>query len=480
MNILNELKPKAVFKYFEEICAIPHGSQNQEQISEYCASFAKKNNLKYIKDNANNVIIFKDGTKGYENADPIILQGHIDMVCQKDEDSTINFETDGLEIYIDGDFIKANGTTLGADNGIAVAMIMTILESDTIPHPPIEAVFTTDEEIGMIGASALDTSVLKSKKMINLDAEEGHILTVSCAGGSDFRFILPIAKKTANGTRVILQLKGLKGGHSGVEIDKGRVNASILMGRILNYLENNIPFDILTINGGTKGNAITNANTTEIICQDPQNLVKIANEYFGIIKAEISTREGGALLEIKTEDTDEYTVLTDTCKEKLIYMLQTLPNGIIEMSCEIEGLVETSLNLGILETKEDHILMHIALRSNKLSALNYLEDRLTAIAKYNGCSFETGGKYQPWEFKLNSNLQKLYLETFREKFNKEPIVTAIHAGLECAVFSSQIKELDCIAMGPDMFDVHTTKEALSISSTKDIFELLCQILAKCK
>ena len=231
MSELSSLKPERVFKYFEEIAHIPHGSENMTAIANYCVDFAEKHSLKVIKDEANNVIIYKSASAGYENTEPVILQGHLDMVCQKDENTQIDFLKDGLELFVDGDFVKAKGTTLGADNGIAVAMILAILESDTIPHPPIEAVFTTDEEIGMVGALALDMSLLKGKRMINLDAEEDDTLTVSCAGGSDFRMIVPIKRKTVRGSKVIVTLKGLLGGHSGVEIDKNRVNADILAGR---------------------------------------------------------------------------------------------------------------------------------------------------------------------------------------------------------------------------------------------------------
>ena len=250
MEKLKGIKPEKVFRYFEEISAIPRGSGNMEGISAYCMAFAEKLGLRAIKDDANNVVIFKDGTKGYENSEPVILQGHLDMVCQKTEDCNIDFEKDGLDIYIDGDFIKAKGTTLGADNGIAVAMIMAVLESGEIEHPPIEAVFTTDEVIGLIGAGKLDMSVLTGKKMVNLDSEDPSVLTVSCAGGSDFIMKLPFKKIKKNGSRITISLKGLQGGHSGVEIDSGRVNADILMGRILNYAVGVANFDIISVNGG--------------------------------------------------------------------------------------------------------------------------------------------------------------------------------------------------------------------------------------
>lgn len=468
-----------VFKYFEEICGIPHGSSNMDKISLYCVNFAKQNDLKYIVDDARNVIIFKDGTKGYEMAEPVILQGHLDMVCQKDENITIDFENDGIEIINDGDFLKANGTTLGADNGIAVAMIMAILANDEIAHPPIEAVFTTDEEIGMIGASKLDVSHLKSKRMINIDAEEGDTVTVSCAGGSDIKISLPFSKNNVNGTKISVSVKGLQGGHSGVEIDKGRVNASQLMGRILNHIRD-YEFDILSINGGTKANAIPVSCTVELVAQGEEKLVDTLHGYFSVIKEELKDREPKIFLEVNVENSGSFDVLDKTSRDKLIYMLLTTPNGVIDMSKNIEGLVETSLNLGILETKSDNVLFHCALRSNKKSALDFLEEKMISFAQYNGATAEKSGRYEPWEYKENSKLREIYAEEYKKMTGVQPKVEALHAGLECAVFSASIEGLDCIAIGPDMFDVHTPKERLSVSSAKTIFELLCKTLEKLK
>lgn len=480
MKKLSQTEPIQVFKYFEEICAIPHGSCNMNAISKYCVEFAKKNGLKVIHDDTNNVIIYKPGTKGYENSEPIILQGHLDMVCQKTEDTVIDFEKDGLDVYIDGDFVKARGTTLGADNGIAVSMVMAILASKDLAHPPIEAVFTTDEEIGMIGAENLDTSLLKGRKMINLDAEEADFLTVSCAGGSDFKLFVPADKKTAHGTKISFAIRNLKGGHSGVEIDKGRVNANILAGRILNYAKQKSDFDIIKVNGGDKGNAIPFSFNAELVTDDSEALINLINDYFAVIKKEICAREKDCCVILKAEGKSDFEVLSSSVRDKLIYMLLTTPNGITDMSAEIEGLVETSLNLGVLATENDKIVMQYALRSNKKSALDFLEEKLTAFADYHGCKSEISGRYQPWEFKDNSPLQKLYIDAFCEKFGHKPQVAAIHAGLESAVFSAKMDDLDCIAVGPDMFGVHTVNEKLSITSAKAIFELLCKILEKCK
>lgn len=473
-------KSASVFRYFEQICAIPHGSGNMKAMCDYCVQFAKKNGLQVVYDEAKNVVIYKPGTNGYENAEPVILQGHLDMVCQKEEDASIDFIKDGIETYIDGDFIKAKGSTLGADNGIAISMIMAVLSSQNLPHPPIEAVFTTDEEIGMIGAQKLDTSVLKGRKMINLDSEEAEILTVSCAGGSDFHLSFPIDKTTVHGTKILLEIRGLKGGHSGIDIDKGRINATVLTGRLLHYASKTAAFHIMNIQGGTKGNAIPFCCKAELVADDAENLIYVMEDYFSVVKKEIGNREKDCSIRLTIKETGNFKVLNPAAQDKLLYMLLITPNGVVDMSTEIDGLVETSLNLGILSTEADKMVFQYALRSNKESALTFLEDKLSVFASYNGCRFKISGRYAPWEFKRDSPLQALYTDAFCEKFGRKPQIAAIHAGLECAVFAKKIADLDCISIGPDMFDVHTVHERLSISSTTEIFELLCTVLERCK
>ena len=470
----------SVFRYFEKICAIPHGSGDMEALCNYCVRFAQENALQAVCDEAKNVVIYKPGTKGYEKAEPVILQGHLDMVCQKTENVAIDFTKDGIQTYIDGDYIRAKGTTLGADNGIAISMILAILASRDVSHPPIEAVFTTDEEIGMLGAKALDASILKGRKMINLDAEEAALLTVSCAGGSDFRLSLPIDRTVMHGTKISLEIQGLKGGHSGVDIDKNRVNASILAGRLLHDAKKTAAFDIIKIDGGTKGNAIPFCCKAELVAEDAESLIHVIEDCFSAVKKEIRDREEHGSIRLTMGAAGNFEVLSPSARDKLLYMLLTTPNGVVDMSAEIDGLVETSLNLGILMTEADKIVLHYTLRSNKESALLFLEDRLAAFASYTGCRFEISGRYAPWEFKKDSPLQKLYRGAFCEKFGRPPKIAAIHAGLECAVFAQKIEDLDCIAIGPDMFDVHTVHEKLSLSSTTEIFELLCAVLERCK
>jgi dipeptidase D len=477
--------PERVFYYFGEICKIPHGSGNMSQIASFCESFAKEHCLNYIRDEHDNIVIFKPASEGKEGVAPIILQGHLDMVCQKTEDSDIDFLRDGLKLYVDGDFLKAKGTTLGADNGIAVAMIMSILASDDIPHPPIEAVFTTDEEIGLIGASALDKSLLSAKKMINLDSEDMDIITVSCAGGSDFEAIVPFKRAKMSGTKVTISIDGLKGGHSGVMINCGRVNADILGARILNQLnilsmtdlENS--FELISINGGDKGNAIPLKCEIELCAKNPEKLKNAAEKYIEIIKSEISHREPQFEATVTIGETGEFLAIADI-KDEVIRTILCIPNGVMEMSSEIEGLVETSLNLGILKTEKEKIILASALRSNKKSALKFLEEKMVAYFSNIPCQIKTGGHYPPWEFNPNSELVEIYKEHFQKEFGFEPAVEAIHAGLECGIFAEKINNFDCISVGPKALDIHTVNERLSISSTEALYKLLLKILASCK
>ncbi len=465
-----------VLEIFEEICRIPHGSGNCAQIAQYCVQFAKKNGLRYHHDEADNVIIYKEGSKGCQNTKPVILQGHLDMVCQKAPDRDIDFLKEGIAVRRDGDFLRADGTTLGADNGIAVAMVLSFLEQNDLPHPPIEAVFTTDEEVGMLGAMVLDTSLLSGKRLINLDSEEDDTVTVSCAGGSDVAATLPLMRITKQGEGISLIVSGLKGGHSGVEIDKHRVNAAKLLGRLLNDVAQTVEFEILSVDSGDKANAIPHTATAQLVTQNAVALQTALEHSLSVIQAEIGYRESNFCYSFTMLGTGEYAVLSPQEKEDLLYILTCVPNGIMEMSAEIAGLVQTSLNLGILQTKESTVHFQFALRSNKVSALRALEKTLLCFFSKMNAAVNVGGQYPPWEYRQNSELQALYIKTYTHLFESVPKVEAIHAGLECAVFSSAINGVDCIAIGPTILDAHTTNERLSISSTEKVCALLLCML----
>ncbi len=469
---------KRVFYYFDEICKIPHGSGNCKEIADFCVDFAEKHKLFCLRDKFDNVIIYKNGTDSLKDAPGVILQGHLDMVCQKEPDLEFDFLKDSIKTYIDGDFLKARGTTLGADNAIATAMILSILESDAVSHPPIEAVFTTDEETGMIGASALDTSVLKASRMINLDSEDLDTVTVSCAGGSDLLACFENKTCEFSGTKIKITLGGLLGGHSGVTIHEGRANANILMGRLLlsakDYLE------IISLNGGDKGNAIPKMCTAEIATSNKDKLLEIVDSFKSEILNEISTFEKGFFIEAEVLEEGKFKVLEKETKENLIYALNLSPNGVISMSHQIQNLVETSLNLGILKFEDKRIVLGYSLRSSKKTALRFLEKRLFAFYNKLNASCEISGIYPPWEYNQNSVMLSLYKEAFKSHFNKEPKVEAIHAGLECGVFADKIKNFDAISIGPQMYDVHTTDERLSVSSVESVYTILLKILANCR
>ena len=480
MGKLGELEKEKVFYYFEKICSIPHGSRNMDKISDFCVEFAKEHNLKYVQDEAKNVIIYKPGSKGYENSAPIIMQGHIDMVCQKTEESTIDFLNDPIDAYVDGDFITANGTTLGADNGAGAALIMAILDDETLSHPPIEAVFTTDEEIGMLGAAKLDKNNFSAKRMINLDCGGNGVAVVSCAGGVDVKIFADNNRKIACGDKVKISIEGLQGGHSGGAIGAGRINSNILMGRILSYAKKIADFDMLSLCGGDKGNVIPSRTYSELVLSDAQSFVSKMEEYFeGLIK-EISDREPDVDIKIEIGEKGNFNTLSKESKDLLIHLLISLPNGVIDMSKRMPGLVETSLNLGILDTADDKSMIMFTIRSNKQSALDYMQERVFAIAEYNGCTVEASGHYPPWEFKENSDLQNIYKNSYMKMFDSEPVIKAVHAGLEGGVFTSKIEGLDCISIGTDMADVHTVNERLSISGTRTFYDFLKFFLSECK
>jgi len=467
-----------VFEIFEEISAIPRGSGNMSQISRYCVETAKRLNMKFFSDQVGNVIIYKPAPHGYEENKPVILQGHIDMVCQKTNDTQIDFKKDGISIFQDGDFIKAHGTTLGADNGIAVAMIMAILESDDIMHPPIEAVFTADEEIGMIGAGKLDFSRVSAKRMINLDAESPDVITVSCAGGCEAVLKMPIVREKCEGTRVKIILSGLQGGHSGIEIDKGRVNAIKLIGTFLKKLKKDIEFNLIIISGGEKRNAIPTQCCAELLVENYNQFEYLFEKLANDTEKELRCLEPGLCITAEKLGENTFSVLSYETSEKLINSIICAPNGVQSMSADVKGLVETSLNLGVISTYEKNAELAFLLRGNKTSSLNDLILKLEAYSSVTGCVCDMYGFYPPWEYKNNSELRQSYKDVYKTKYGAEPLEEAIHAGMECGVFAENIEDFDCISFGPVMHDIHTVNERLSISSVKDTTELLVNLLNK--
>lgn len=479
MRVLEGLKPEKVFYYFEEICSIPHGSGNLDKISSYLADFAAKRGLFHIRDASNNVIIIKEATAGYEEAAPIILQGHMDMVAVKTNDAQIDLENDGLKLAVDGDNIYAKGTSLGGDDGIAVAYILALLDSQDIVHPRIEAVITTDEEIGMEGATAIDLSMLKAKRMLNIDSEEEGILLTSCAGGMRTDCHIPIKMETSSeGIYLEIKVGGLLGGHSGTEINKEHTNAIKLLGVTLKQIQEKVPFQLVQITGGEKDNAIPReaCAIVRLTTDVKECFVKEVNRIEKEEKNEKKSKEKDLFLCVTEKNIDSEYVFDIESTQRILSFLTLLPNGVMAMSADIEGLVETSLNVGILKTIDTEVIASTAIRSSIETAKHKIFLQVDTLTKLLGGYTETHGVYPGWQFDPDSKLRADMMRIYKEMFGKEAKVEALHAGLECGIMIAKIPGLDCVSYGPNIYDIHTTKERLSISSAARMWEYLLEIL----
>lgn len=482
MAVLENCEPKRVFHYFEEICKIPHGSGNTRQISDYLVQFAKNHDLKYIQDEMNNVVIYKPGTAGYENAPTVIVQGHMDMVCEKRPDVDHDFTKDGLNLSVEGDYVSANGTTLGGDDGIAVAYGLALLESDTIAHPPLEVFITVDEEIGLLGAVGFDCSVLKGRRFINLDSEAEGSLWISCAGGLSGISHIPVTRLEAKGEKLTVKISGLMGGHSGAEIDKNRANANSLLGKFLHGLDAKADYELISVQGGQKDNAITRESIAELLTVKEN--VEAVKEYAASMQTawreEYTGTDEGITVTVTEEGEQDAKVLHPTSKEKVVFFLVNVPYGVQKMSGTIKGLVETSTNIGILKTSENEVLGSSSIRSSVETARDALSDKIEYLTEFLGGEYERQGVYPAWEYRKDSPLRDKMVEVYEEMYGQKPNVVAIHAGLECGLFYKKMEGLDCVSLGPDMKDIHTSEEILSISSTERVWKYLVKVLGALK
>ncbi len=476
MSILNNISPKSVFGYFEKICSVPHGSKNVGALVDLIEEFAKENNLEYYRDAAENIIIKKPGTCGYENSESVIIQGHTDMVCEKEASSSKDMNREGIDLILDGDTITANATTLGADNGIAVAMAMALLAADDIPHPPIEAVFTSDEEIGMLGAAQLDFSKLSAKKMINIDSEDEGIFTVSCAGGCLAEIKIPVSRCKCSAPCYRIKISGLSGGHSGVEIHKGRANSNMLMGRLLGMLAEGGNINLVSADGGLKDNAIPVETACVVSCD--ADIEAIAEQAEKIFCEEYRVTDKNISVDVCPTEAD--SMMDSASTKKVIALLNCAPNGIIRMSADIEGLVQTSLNMGVLKTNADNVYAGFCVRSSVATEKDMLLLRLSVLADTLGADFTSSGHYPGWEYMENSHLRQIFIEEFEKQYGRSPKIEAIHAGLECGLFSGMIDGLDCISIGPDLSDIHTPRESVSVSSVGRTWDLVLAVLKRLK
>lgn len=478
MGVLSELQPKDVFKYFEEITQIPRPSYHEKAISDYLVKFAKDRGLEVYQDDIYNVIMIKEASEGYEDQEPIILQGHMDMVCEKNPGVEKDMEHEGLDLYIDGDYVRAKGTTLGGDDGIAVAYALALLDDDTLKHPRLEFVCTVSEEVGMDGAQAIDCSPLKGHILLNMDSENEGVVLAGCAGGGCANITLPVKREASTVNQKSIKVTGLTGGHSGTEINKGRANSLFTMTRIFRYLSAADPdFRIITLSSGSKDNAIPRESiaviSTSLADDKFEEIIRNAEK---ALKDEYSASDPDLTVEISDSDS-KVSPLDKASSANVIALLSSVPNGVQRMSDNVEGLVETSLNWGVSDLHYNELNMKAAVRSSVGTAFDSLISQISCIAAYHGAEFKVTGAYPAWEWVKESVLRDRMQKIYKDMFGKDLVIEAIHAGVECGLLAGKIKNLDAISMGPNIIDIHTPNEHLSISSVKRMYDFIKAVVS---
>lgn len=476
MNNLSNIEPKNVFKWFYEINQYPRSSGNEKAVSDFLVRFAKERNLEVYQDEALNVIIKKPGTTGFENSETVIIQGHMDMVCVKTADSNHNFETDPIDMIVEGDILRANKTSLGGDDGIAVAFGLALLDSKDIPHPPLEILVTTNEETGMDGAMALTADHLKGTRLINIDAEDEGIFLVSCSGGATIDTTFKLEKEVTSLPAYEISVSGLKGGHSGIEIYLQRANAIKMIARLLNSVKENVT--VSSISGGSKHNAIPNIAKVTFVTENFSTIEEKLNSLVADLKEEYRVEEPEFKIEIKPVEVKE--AFTKTFSNRVIDFLMALPDGVQYISKDIEGLVQTSLNNAVLFEKDEKLILTTSVRSASSSSLAEILGKIKTIASLVGACTREYSTYPAWQYEANSKLRDVAIETFEKCYGKKPKITSIHAGLECGLLKGILPNTDMISFGPDISNVHSPAEAISISSVERTWNFLKKFLENLK
>ena len=473
-------KPEKLFHFFEDISAIPRGSANEKAISDYLVAFAEERNLWYHRDALFNVIIKKPASAGAKEKPAVMLQGHTDMVCEKLAGVAHDFTTDPLDLIIKDGVLSANGTTLGGDNGAAIACMLAILDDDTLTHPALECVFTTQEEIGLNGAEALDKSLLSARTMINLDSEDEGVATVSCAGGLRFALTRPITRSKKEGMLLHLEATGLLGGHSGTDINKEHQNANLLMARMINHLFHNTDALLVDFNGGTKDNAIPRETSATLFYSDEaaaKNAENLALALSADFSSEICPYEPAFQFLVSTENGTADVISAEDGKAFITAMCLA-PNGVQFRNMNLDGFTVTSLNLGIAATDETSASLVFAPRSSVATLMSALKEKLCLLAETFGFEVSMHGEYPGWSFAEVSPIRDVFVQSYKELFRDDLKIEAIHAGLECGLFSDAIPGLDAIAVGPTIRGCHTPDEHLPLDSFERFYELLTDVLKK--
>lgn len=475
-RVLEGLNPEKVFYYFEEITKIPRGSGSEKQVSDYLLNLARSKSWDVVQDQYLNIVIRKPASKGYENAPIVMLQGHMDMVCEKNEDVEHDFENDPIKLRIIDGNIYATNTTLGADNGIAIAYALALLDSDDLSHPPLEVLITTDEEKGMTGAKKIDGSIFKSKYLLNLDSEEEGIFTCGCAGGCEAVFKIPVTNQNIEKASYKLSVKGLLGGHSGAEIHKERGNANKILGRILYDLFDHI--DLVSIKGGSKSNAIPREAQAVITADNDkiEEIKKTVCKWNEIMKNEYVFTDPDVIVTLEDLNYKSHPLDKDVFK-KVVSAINIIPSGVLSRSTIID-LIISSNNLGVITQDEKFIILQNTIRSSVNTLLTHnVNFIMEQIGDALDIECNAGGAYYPgWEYAKESKIRDICVETYKEMYGKEPVVEAIHAGLECGLLMEKIQGLDAISLGPNIYDAHSPNEHMDIQSVANVYKLLCRIL----
>jgi dipeptidase D len=478
----DQIEPNNLWKHFAEFLKIPHCSGNEKALGDYIIAFAESKGLEWKRDDVGNVVISKPGSPGHENAEGVILQGHLDMVCEKNSDVAHDFSNDPINAVMDGEWIKAEGTTLGADNGVGACAALAIVEDDTLVHPPIECLFTVDEETGLTGATKIQPGFLKGKKLLNLDSEDEGEFTIGCAGGADTLVSLPLHKEnTDSGETYSVKLSGFRGGHSGIDINQGRANAIKLLARILWQVSRaGVPFRLVSIEGGNLRNAIPREAWASVILgpSDEDRFSGLSEEAFQKIKEEYAAVETEATLAIEKLNESASAALTQDSKDKLINLLFTLPHGVISMHPEMEGLVETSTNLAVIHTHETNAEIICSTRSSVASALQATRDLIVAVSSLVEANVVLEEGYPGWTPNLHSTLLQTMKDIYKKTFDTDVHVAAVHAGLECGIIGEKFPGMDMISFGPTIEHPHSPDERVHVGSVEKFWTFLTNVLSE--
>jgi dipeptidase D len=480
-SIFEGLKPSLLWKHFEQILKIPHCSGNEKALGDYIISVAKDKNLAWKRDKVGSVVAEKKASPGHENADTVILQGHIDMVCEKNSDVEHDFNKDAIKAEIKGDWVQAIGTTLGSDNGIGIAASLAVMEDDSLEHGPLEFLFTVDEETGLTGATKIESGFIKGKKFLNLDSEDEGAFTIGCAGGADSEITLSLKREKIKGVEPYrLKIFSLRGGHSGIDIDQGRGNALRLLARMLWQAMKEFQFGLVRMEGGNKRNAIAREAWADVLV-DPvqsQDLSSFLQKAFDKIRFEYKAVEKEANFSFEKADKEKENPLTPDSQKTLINLIFTLPHGVIAMHPEMEDLVETSSNLAIVSTHKDKAQIICSSRSSVASALEAVRNSIEASSELAGAKVSQPEGYPGWTPNLESPLLRILKEFYKKMFQKEPEVGAVHAGLECGIIGEKFPGMDMISFGPTIEHPHSPEERVHAGSVEKFWKFLTGLLVE--